>query len=359
MRTVPRTYRTSGGLRAPDSTSVYPKTIMTIRPRSGRARRAVTAVFGGITLLSGSAWAAPFAYRPGDLLLTFRQPGAASDLVVNIGPATNYNAVPPGTSIPIPQLAPGQLTSAFASLAGLKWSVAGANRPPADPNFPLQTLWVSAGRVDPEVQSAPWLRKGQFVQGNAGSQIDGVGYNAAQASSLLPAGPDNSETAILVPISHNFAIGPVLGPDGDYAGNFQGRVEAVTPDDFFAESSSVSRADLYELLPGTSAEGSLNAPGRHLGFFELKPDGALTFQNPAAISQPRITRVTRSGDVTTLSFSTTPATTYRLRATNSAGLPAPISSWAAGATVTGDGSVKTLEDNSPDNDRFFVIEVVQ
>lgn len=105
----------------------------------------------------------------------------------------------------------------------------------------------------------------------------------------------------------------------------------------------VSRSDLYELIPGTSAAGTLNTAGRYLGYFELKPDGSLTFNTgKPPLTNPAITAIVRDGGVTTVSFTTVAGATYQLRATGADGLATSPSSWAAGATVVGTGSVLTL-----------------
>jgi hypothetical protein len=316
-------------------------------------------LLGGFFGLSETLNAAPFLYSPGDLVLAFRQTGNASDYVVNLGKATHYNTLPAGTTLSITNLSTTQLSSAFPSLNGLKWSIAGANRPPADPNYPLQTLWVAHPRLDPATQSAPWLRKGAPVQGNAGAQIDGVGYNAAQASSNLPGGKDNTATGVVIPVNHNFNIGQVVGVAGNYANTFQGVAENLTPDEFDSQPENVSRSDLYELIPGTSAARTLNTPGRYLGYFELKPDGTLTFSTGSPPPPPpKIAGVHREGDVSTVTFSSVNGAAYRLRFTNAAGLGSPILTWSTGTPLTGNGSVQTLQDKSTETVRFFVVEVL-
>lgn len=302
--------------------------------------------------------AAPFLYAPGDLVLTFRQLGNASDYVVNVGRASAFSTAAPGTVFPIANLSVAQLNSAFPSLNALKWSVAGANRPPLDPAFPAQTLWVTAPRSDSDSVAVPWQRKGQFVQGNIGSQIDGIGVNASLSSSLLPGGPDNTATGVVIPTSAPYAVGPVLGDPANYAGQFQGNVEALTADDFATDATTPSRLDLFELQPGTSAAGTLNQPGRHLGTFEFKNDGTLTFTAAStAVAAPRITQITRQGDVTTVAFTTVAGANYRLRSTDAAGLASPVSQWTTGSSVLGDGGSKTLQETSAGGVRFFAIEV--
>lgn len=319
--------------------------------------RGCATLLAGFALFTGTLQAAPFLYAPGDLVLAFRQTGNASDYVVNIGKATNFSRLPAGQTVAIANLSVDQLNAAFPTVNGLKWSVAAANRPPVDTNYPIQTLWAVRPRLDAAVQSNPWLRKSTSVQGNAGSQIDGVGVNAALSSSLLPGGPNNTTTGVVIPVNAAFPIGPVLGTDGDYVGSFEGIVENLTADDFDSDPGNVSRSDLYEIIPGTRTGGTLDTPGRYLGYFELKSDGTLTFNTgTAAPPRPNITNITRDGNATVVTFNTVAGVNYRLRYTNAAGLTSPISTWSTGGSIAGTGSVLTLQDTHSDPIRFYAVE---
>jgi len=318
--------------------------------RNPKLIRSLAAVVGGFALFTGTLRAAPFLYSSGDLVLAFRKVGNADDYAVNIGKATNYNNVPLGTSFTVTNLSLTQLGAAFPDYNELKWSVAAANRLLGqDLNYPVQTVWVTRPRLDLNTQSTPWLRKSQSVQGLTASQIDAVGANAGTASSTLPGGANNTATGVVIPVSNNPNISAPIGTAGNYAGNFQGNVETLTPAEFDSAPQNVSRADLYELLPGSG-----NPSGRYLGYFELKPDGTLTFNNPAP--RPAITSIVRNGDVTTVSFTTSAGPTYRLRSTNAAGLSTPASTWTIGAATTGTGSVLSLSDTNTAAIRFFAVD---
>jgi hypothetical protein len=325
-------------------------------PRTPQILRSLAAVVGGFALFIGTTHAAPFLYAPGDLVLAFRQIGNASDYVVNIGKATNFSALPSGTTLPIANLSVAQLNSAFPSVNGLQWSVATANRPPLVPGFALQTIWITAPRLDANAQSAPWLRKGQFVQGTAAGQIDAIGVNAASASSSQTAGPDNTATGVVIPVSSQFALAPVIGDSGNLVGTFQGNVESLTAEDFDGDSANVSRSDLYELIPGTSAGGTLNTAGRYLGYFELKPDGSLAFHTGSTPPPaPNITAIGRTNNITTVSFSTVSTANYRLRAVNTLG--SPVSSWpVVSGPVSGTGAILSLQDTNAASSRFFAVD---
>jgi len=313
--------------------------------------RAVAVAVGGFALFTGTLRAAPFLYSSGDLVLTFRKTGGASDLIVNIGKATNYNALSTGASIAVTNLQVAHLATAFTEVNDLAWAVGGANRPGGDPNFRVQTLWVTAPRLDPAAPATPWLRKGQFDQGSAAGQVDGVGVNAATFSGNTASNANNTARAVIIPANNpDYGLTATIG-DGDYVAAFQGNVQNLTASDFNGDPANVSRSDLYELLPGDSS------PGRYLGYFEFKPDGSLTFNTGAPLPpQPTISEIARSGEVTTVSFTTISGATYRLRAVNAEGLGSPISTWSSGASLIGTGSVQFLSDTNGAEIRFFAVE---
>jgi hypothetical protein len=69
-----------------------------------------------------------------------------------------------------------------------------------------------------------------------------------------------------------------IGPNGNFAGNFgsNNNIEQSTAPDFTSGSVGV-REDLFEMDPGSA--------GSYLGFFELDPNGTLTF-NPEPVPEP-------------------------------------------------------------------------
>lgn len=158
-------------------------------------------------------------------------------------------------------------------------------------------------------------------------------------------------------MGHPFNIGSALGEPPNLVGTFQGRVETTTADDFDTEASNRSRSDLYELLPGTRAEGTLDAPARLLGVFELSPDGILEFSVPGGQPPvPVISRITHRNGVSSVTFRSAPGFTYRLRSTDEAGVSRPVSAWTAGNPSAGDGSELTLQDTPATPVRFYAVE---
>ena len=210
--------------------------------------------------------------------------------------------------------------------------------------------------MDPAVPAPAWLRKGSFVQGTAAGQIDAIGANAATASGNQVAGPNNTATGVLIPSASDLALARVIGDGGNLSGTFQGSVESVTPDDFEATPGTLSRADFFELVPGTSADGSLNAKGRYLGYFELAADGALSFHNgaPSPLA-PRIVGIQRTGSLTTVQVAAETGVKYSLRASDS--LSALAKTWSVVAgPVAGTGPTLSLQDTTAGGSRFYAVE---
>ncbi len=75
---------------------------------------------------------------------------------------------------------------------------------------------------------------------------------------------------------------------------------------------------------------------------------------------PKIVSIVRTGGISTISFTTTNGTfTYTLYYTNSAGLTAPLTNWAASTTtLVGNGNTNSLSDTTAaTTNRFYRIGV--
>jgi len=311
---------------------------------------------GGLASLAAPARAASFSYSPGDLILGFRESGSP-DLVVDIGSPIIYDAVPAGSTIAVTNLST-PLGYAYSSVDGLNWAVIGAWRTGAT-NYPLETLWASAARSDVGTQSAVWASSDAYAQANPASQIASIGYNAAAYSSIEPAnGTNNTSRLVVIPNSNPNAYTPLIeDPDnkayGDLGGLFQGNVENTTPFDFDS-GEPLSISDLYELQPAPLRGG---AAGKWVGYFSFTPDGSVTF-TAATVGPPapRITSVVRNGNITTVSFTTSANYTYGLLVTGLSGLQTSRSTWlATGGSVTGTGSVLSLQDTNSTSASFYVV----
>jgi hypothetical protein len=297
-----------------------------------------------------------FSYTNCDLVAAFRLPNGVSDLIVNLGPAATFEGLPAGTSLTITNVLTNQLHAVFPSLNGLDWSVSGAMRGNTNySQFPLQTIWVTSPQAEIGSAGSIWARKGQFTLGTTSAQIDAIGTDAVIYGTTQPAGTNNTSTAIVIPSTDPNSYTTIIGANGDFAGTFQGDVENTTADGFDSSDTS-SRSVLYELQPASGAD--LNAPGQLLGYFDLSPQGTLTFTAGAPPLSTTIASIENSQLGVTISFPTVASVSYRLRSTDSTGLSTPTSAWTViGNPVTGNGSIQSVHDtNTVSTARFYVVE---
>jgi hypothetical protein len=307
-----------------------------------------------LLVAAGSAVAEPFIYSARDVLLGFRRVNGTKELLVNLGASSNFFNATPGAVIPMTGFFPGQLVNAFTDdLSALRWSVSAAviSADGGDTNIPRTTLWMTRPRTNLTVQTPPWNRASIFSQGGAANKVASMGLDGQNISNLNPPDPiENTRTAVTEPGGNVNSYSTYVSSAGNFGGNFQGNVENLTGQPF----TEAVRSDFYEMYPGSG-------PGRYLGFFELRPDGTLTFQAAGGGGTPfrtRIQSIVREGITNTVSFTTTndAAVTYRLLFTNHLGLAAGLTNWAGGSvTVPGNGQVRILRDETGDSDRFYSV----
>ncbi|MDB6019940.1 MAG: hypothetical protein JWR19_4429 [Pedosphaera sp.] len=317
----------------------------------------------GVFSILQSVQAAPFTYAGRDLLLTFRKTGAnqgTSELLVNLGQATNFSTLAQGTVITISNFNYLQLTNAFGDLNDLSFS-AGACVKFADiaPGYPNNTLWVTNPRVTNSVQSTPYVRVSSGSAQNVTGKIASMGNNGVSYSGQNTSNQFNTAFAVQIPAGSPIAPSVNLGVLGDYGGSFGSDTEKTTPDIF----ASPVRSDLYELVPTGNVDahtGMTNGDGAYLGYFELKPNGTLTFTagtGAAVVIPPPALTFVRSNTVTWISLTTTNNATYTLHYTNSAGLTTSVTNWPVlNTNLSGDGSIQSFQDTSTDPNRFYSVE---
>lgn len=321
---------------------------------------AMALIAGSCSFLQDACANTPiFVYGNRDLLLSFRKTGAgasSSDVEVNIGQASIYYSAVPGSTNIINQYSISQLTNAFDNLDNMSWSVGGCVplNDTGNGSVPLKTLWVTAPRVDPAVQAAPWVRNGPTTQGTTASKMVSILQNASFYSGTVSAnGMNNTASLVAVPVGSSHEYGFFMGAQGTYISTFQGDVENTTPSDFDS-AGQPSRSDLYELRPDTTAT---QPPGKYLGYFELRPTGTMVFVAATGAPAAPLLNVSVNSGVNTISFPTTVGATYTLYYTNAAGLFAPTTTWPFAATnITGDGTIKSFQDTSADANRFYRVK---
>jgi hypothetical protein len=347
---------------------------------------AVPALVGFLTLI-GSAEAQPFVYQNNDLCLGFRKNAPYTEnneLVVDIGQASNYVGAAIGTTMPVKGYTASQMgANSFLTLDDLSWSVCGfysgsgyGTDYPADVAY---TLWVTVPRTNNAVQSQVALRLDWTSQHEVRPKIASILSNAGFISQAIGTSNEyNTASFVLESISlypqHLLSIwmgslnDNTLGtlndtwpPSEPNGGNLENR----TPNTF----NSPARSDLYEVRPLTDSglnpivdpHTGTNGLAYYVGYFELEPDGSMTFTRQAASTQaappPPMLSMARRGAVSSITFLSTNQATYTLLYTNTAGLSAPSSTWPSlPGAITGDGSMKTFQDTTTDPSRIYRVQ---
>jgi hypothetical protein len=339
----------------------------------------------GLLTLAETAEAQPFVYQNNDLCLGCRKNAPYTEnneVVVDIGQASNYVGAAIGTTIPVQGYAASQMAGSFVTLDNLSWSVCGYYSGSGyGTNYPANvgyTLWVTVPRTENAVQSQAASRLDWATQHEVRHEIASILLNAGFISQAL--GTSNEfNTASFVQESIQLYPQHLLslwmeGLNDNTLGTLNdtwppsepngGNLENTTPDAF----NSPVRSDLYEVRPLTdSALNPILDPhtgtsglAYYVGYFELEPDGSMTFTRQAAaapVPPPPVLSIVRSGNVSSVTFLSTNQATYTLLYTNTAGLSAPSSAWPSlPGAITGNGSVQTFQDTTTDASRVYRVQ---
>lgn len=249
--------------------------------------------FVGLTclaLLTGGAQAVTAI--AGDLILGFRAAGgqgAAVNLEVNIGPASNYYGAAPGSFV-VTGLSVADLSTTYgggwASRSDLSWGIVGTTGVAAVGIAPARTLWASRAEDTPGTPSTPWLRGSTFTlqvpsnniaslySGAPGSLENGSATANSLVSSVIDRSLGGSWTAqedFTPGVSFRYFNPSVLGSMNNIP---------ATPA-VYDGVNGYGVLDLFEVRVGTSG-----APGSLLGAFGLNNGGQLVFSTDPGVFAP-------------------------------------------------------------------------
>lgn len=256
------------------------------------------ALFSLLTAVT-STEALPFTYQYGDLVLGFRKTGiyqASYEAVVDVGPAINFVNLAAGTTTNITSYSASQIDpDSFSNLTNLNWSVTGDTYAASTfPNYPINTLWVTVPWVG-GVPSPAAVRRGSTSQRQSATPINSILNGAEEISSLLASNQDN--TATFVQEAYATADGNNYGafmadPSYPSIGDLDGEGPAnVNGNTINLENTTVApfttgvKSDLYELRPAGAVDphtGLTTGAGYNVGYFELNPNGTMTFTRTSA-----------------------------------------------------------------------------
>lgn len=300
----------------------------------------------GLLGLALATQAQTFSYNTGDVLLCFRNSGSGLDLVVNAGAHATFTNLAPNQRITLSTYTGSQLNAVGVNGSG--WS--------AFTYLSDYTMFITRPRVSLETKTSSWANKSGSVLQLTALRMDTVvtGANANRLFNVLNTGSvvieqDNSTSNPNYPVGRSYRDALLgSGSLANFAGTFQGAVENTVPGDF-TDAGAVRRSDFYRVDPTGSGSATW------LGYFELNTNGVMSYVAYPSTT-PVVQSFSRAGNVTTINYTAGLYGTYKLRATNSAGLSAARTNWPVVATLTsGDTALHGVTDTTTDTERFYII----
>lgn len=286
-------------------------------------------------------------YAAGDVLVCFRKGGV--DMVVDAGQISTFTNATFNQRIPITQYTGAQLAGVGTN--GVSWS--------AFTWLSDNTLFLTRARASVNQQTVSWPDASSPAQSATASRMATIPPGALDELNLLVY-PVSTSTAVVEEdssagnanythgVSYHDALTGAYGSDFD--GYFEGNPENTTLANF-TTSGNVVRSDFYQLPPSS---GPGNPPGKWLGYFELSTNGAMTYVAYPSTT-PVITSISRSGNITTVGYTTGLYGTYTLLGTNN--ISAPLSTWPAITTLsTGDNLSHSIQDADAGGNKFYIIK---
>ena len=247
-----------------------------------------------LTALCAVKGAAQINYQNGDLLAGFRTAGGNTDVIVDLGPISNFQQ---------PNIAPisfsgvsSALTSALGGVSGtLYWSVFGVNDTTLNPSngsvsqADANTLWTTLPRSNPATKTGT-----PFVGGLSASQglVAGDIETIASSTSSASGSPVTAISAGIVSVNNTtgFGYSPSIGTTvGGNLGNFNGDWG------YNIENIGSGTSDLYQSDPGNS----FTKKAAYLGNFSLDPSGNFTYN---AVPEPATWAMVGTGAMSLLAF---------------------------------------------------------
>jgi len=289
--------------------------------------------------LLGARIANAFNYTDGDVLLVFRSDGL-HNVEFNLGNISQFLGHPDGYTNTVTNWNLGVVTSNYSLTgAGAQFAVL-ATTSSSDQN---RTAWVSDSQPLAAVND---LSPSQWTAGLYGPiNATGVG---AQNDPNAPAGTNYD------------IISPTAHAAFDYIAANNGQTPATIP--YLGGGSAIgfkvtgltpTTVLFYAIHPNSNP---VKPAATLVGSFSLTDSGSLVFRAGPLLDAAQITAISAAGGAVPVTFQSKPAVKYRLR--YSTILPNSPANWTVlPPTTAGDGSLRTLFDNSASNaTRFYSVE---
>jgi len=219
----------------------------------------ITSAIAALVLYGVAAQAQTYTYQSGDLLAAFRSSSGASDVIVDLGSAANFQS---GSYSLSTDLSP-VLNSAFGTTTGLYWSVFGYVDTTGSSLGAKNTLFLTDPRSDISIANDPNASFTSSGQGQVVSKMIAIANGANSAFAIVY---DNQQVKMDKtlnvggnPVSYTIGVGSL----GDFNGTWAPSVENLT-------TGGTTTSDLFQQNPGAANNGI------YLGAFSMN-GGTLSF----------------------------------------------------------------------------------
>ena len=293
-------------------------------------KRIIPLGFASLWLLA-TPLAQAWNYNAGDLLLVFRN--GSSDVEFNLGTVSNYLGHAAGYTTTVTGWNPTLVTSTFGSSTNINTfsSLSGVDVLLVAATGAPQTAWLSGAEPNTTAYTVGPAAWSSSVYGAINATgVRPLTYNAAVTTNANSSATNSYVLANTALGSYDIAV------SGGTSTGLQDITQLGGKAPFTVEAALPADLDFWAIAPSTL---SPKPADQLVGRFELSSTGVLTF-----IAGPRpavLQGVTRTGNISTVSFSTTVGTAYTLAHTNQ--LTAPVATWPVDTiTNIGDGNVDSL-----------------
>jgi hypothetical protein len=295
-----------------------------------------------LTLAGLALSVAPLArggtYQDGDVLLIFREPGF-NDVEFDIGAVSQFLNHPNGYTVPVTGWPLATVTGVFGSdLTGVSVIVAATQASTNINRLAWLSSAASSGVVN-DVTVSAW-------QANLWSIIDSIGTRPIIY--LVP--PSGTGWSYSIDPEGTYKLAAydnIVSDDGVNAG----AIPQLGGNAAFTVQGTIPASLGFWQIQGTNAIPKPAAG--YIGSFVVDAAGNVTFTAGQPPTQPTILGITRTGGVSTVTFTTVASGNYSLVYTNTLG--SPVSTWpVVGASVAGDGASHSLtHTNLSDSAGFY------
>ena len=178
---------------------------------------------------------------------------------VNLGDATNFNALAAGSVMTITNYIQASISNAYPDgYTSLTWGAFACVDPTnTTTSYPLDTLWVTKPRKNPSLETNAWTRhgSGNLILAETMIMIDTVGDQQYDYSTIAESFDPvkNNTTTVLIPSGNSLSYSTVQdGTYGSFKGAWEGNLENTTPS---VSPPWVSRSDLFLPAAGERPRG--------------------------------------------------------------------------------------------------------